>query len=114
MCGIAGIIHKKGGASENIGAQMTDMLQALKHRGPDSTGYAVYGEDNGNQIMRLKVAEAIELEGSFSIHAEIAERIALVDSRLAEAGVKVVSKENSTEYSLRYELDFSGDMKKSC
>ena len=57
MCGIAGIIHKKGGTSENIGAQMTSMLQALKHRGPDSTGYAVYGEDNGNQIMRLKVAD---------------------------------------------------------
>jgi len=112
MCGIAGIIHKKGGTSENIGAQMTSMLQALKHRGPDSTGYAVYGEDNGNQIMRLKVAEAIELEGSYSIHAEIADRIALVDARLAESGAKVVKKENATEYAFRYELDFSGDIKK--
>jgi hypothetical protein len=112
MCGIAGIIHKKGGASVNIGEQMTDMLQALKHRGPDSTGYAVYGEDNGNQVLRLKVAEAIELEGSFSIHAEINERIAAVDERLASQGVKVVSKESVTEYSLRYEIDFDGDMKK--
>ncbi|MGE4594421.1 MAG: glutamine amidotransferase [Gammaproteobacteria bacterium] len=112
MCGIAGIIHKKGGTSENIGAQMTSMLQALKHRGPDSTGYAVYGEDNGNHIMRFKVAEAIELEGSYSIHVEIAERIALVDSRLEESGAKVVKKENATEYALRYELNFSGDIKK--
>ena len=112
MCGIAGIIHKKGGASVNIGEQMTDMLQALKHRGPDSTGYAVYGEDNGNQVLRLKVAEAIELEGSFSIHAEIEERIAAVDERLASQGVKVTKKEAVTEYSLRYEIDFDGDMKK--
>jgi len=51
MCGIAGIIHKKAGKDVNIGEQMTSMLQALKHRGPDSTGYAMYGEDNGNQII---------------------------------------------------------------
>ena len=40
MCGIAGLIHR--GKSADIGSQMTSMLQALKHRGPDSTGYALY------------------------------------------------------------------------
>ena len=34
MCGIAGLIHKKAGGA-NIGQEMTDMLQALKYRGPD-------------------------------------------------------------------------------
>ena len=88
------------------------MLQALKHRGPDSTGYAMYGEDNGNQIMRFKVAEAADLEGSYDIHAEIEGRLALIDSRLVELGVKVVKKESPTEYAHRYEIEFSGDMKK--
>ncbi len=37
MCGIAGLIWK-GGATSDIGSEMTQMLQALKHRGPDSTG----------------------------------------------------------------------------
>jgi len=64
MCGIAGIIHKNAGKDVNIGEQMTSMLQALKHRGPDSTGYAMYGEDNGNHVVRFKVAEAADLEGS--------------------------------------------------
>ena len=41
MCGIAGLIHR--GKSGNVGGEMTSMLQALKHRGPDSTGYALYG-----------------------------------------------------------------------
>ena len=41
MCGIAGLIHRKG--SSNMGREMTSMLQALKHRGPDSTGFAIYG-----------------------------------------------------------------------
>jgi len=112
MCGIAGIIHKQAGKDANIGEQMTSMLQALKHRGPDSTGYAMYGEDNGNQIMRFKVAEAADLEGSYDIHAEIEGRLALIDSRLAELGVKVVKKESPTEYAHRYEIEFSGDMKK--
>jgi len=112
MCGIAGIIHKKAGKDVNIGEQMTSMLQALKHRGPDSTGYAMYGEDNGNQIMRFKVAEAADLEGSYDIHAEIESRLSLIDSRLAELGVKIVRKESPTEYAHRYEIEFSGDMKK--
>ena len=112
MCGIAGIIHKQAGKGANIGEQMTSMLQALKHRGPDSTGYAMYGEDNGNQIMRFKVAEAADLEGSYDIHAEIEGRLALIDSRLVELGVKVVKKESPTEYAHRYEIEFSGDMKK--
>ncbi|MBT4998408.1 MAG: glutamine amidotransferase, partial [Oceanospirillaceae bacterium] len=47
MCGIAGLIHKKAGGA-NIGQEMTDMLQALKHRGPDSTGYALYGSPISN------------------------------------------------------------------
>jgi len=112
MCGIAGIIHKQAGKGVNIGEQMTSMLQALKHRGPDSTGYAMYGEDDGNQIMRFKVAEAADLEGSYDIHAEIEGRLELIDSRLAELGVKVVKKESPTEYAHRYEIEFSGDMKK--
>ena len=112
MCGIVGIIHKNAGKDVNIGEQMTSMLQALKHRGPDSTGYAMYGEDNGNQILRFKVAEAADLEGSYDIHATIKERLEAVNSRLTELGVKVVNKQSPTEYAHRYEVKFSGDMKK--
>ena len=41
MCGIAGIIYRNG--DSDIGRDMTRMLQSMKHRGPDSTGYALYG-----------------------------------------------------------------------
>ena len=112
MCGIAGIIHKNAGKDVNIGEQMTAMLQALKHRGPDSTGYAMYGEDNGNNVVRFKVAEAVDLEGSFDIHAAIEDRVAAVNSRMEDLGAKIVKKESATEYSHRYEIQFSGDMKK--
>ena len=41
MCGIAGIISRNG--EREIGSEMTRMLQSMKHRGPDSTGYALFG-----------------------------------------------------------------------
>jgi glutamate synthase domain-containing protein 1 len=72
----------------------------------------MYGKDNGNQILRFKVAEAADLEGSYDIHATIKDRLETVNSRLTELGVKVVKKESPTEYAHRYEVEFSGDMKK--
>ena len=108
MCGIAGLIHK--GMVSGVGAEMTSMLQALKHRGPDSTGYAVYGQgSSGNKVMRLKVAEQEDLGKGRGIHKTISERIDQVDAILAEHGAKTVTKERSTEYSLRYVLEHDGD-----
>ena len=65
MCGIAGIIHK--GKSTNVGGEMQQMLQSLKHRGPDSTGYALYGT-GGTQdyILRFNVGENVK-EGTSAI-----------------------------------------------
>jgi len=55
MCGIAGIIHR--GKKSNIGREMTDMLRSLKHRGPDSTGFALYGKPKADElVLRFKVA----------------------------------------------------------
>ena len=65
MCGIAGLIHR--GKSSNVGSELQGMLQALKHRGEDSTGYALYGDTDGkNFIMRFKVGENVG-EGSSSV-----------------------------------------------
>ena len=58
MCGIAGLIHR--GKSSKVGHELQGMLQALKHRGEDSTGYALYGDTDGkNFIMRFKVGEML-------------------------------------------------------
>ncbi|MEO1139718.1 MAG: glutamine amidotransferase [Pseudomonadota bacterium] len=108
MCGIAGLIHK--GKSSAVGSEMTAMLQALKHRGPDSTGYAVYGTPSeGDYIMRLKVAEAEDMDKGRGIHQVIADRITEVEAILAEHGAEVKAKDAPREYSLRYVLSHSGD-----
>ncbi len=109
MCGIAGLIHK--GKSSNVGGEMTAMLQALKHRGPDSTGYAVYSKGRAPEeyIMRVKVAEAEDRAVGHGVHKLIADRIARVDAILEEHGAVVISKDAPQEYALRYVLTHDGD-----
>ena len=61
MCGIAGIIHRDGNA--DVGSEMTRMLQAMKHRGPDSTGYALFGPESDFVVIRFKLADANDPRG---------------------------------------------------
>ena len=111
MCGIAGLIHR--GKSSDVGSEMVSMLQSLKHRGPDSTGFALYGTPEDNQyVLRFKVAEQEDLKSGFDIHSQIKERRATVDERLKELGAKVVETEEATEYAFRYEFEFDGDMRR--
>ena len=111
MCGIAGLIHRDGVG--NIGAEMTAMLQSLKHRGPDSTGYAVYGTPGRNEfVMRFKVAEQEDTRKGFDIHDEIKRRRAKVEDRLKQLGVTVIDRDDVTEYAFRYRIQFDGEMKK--
>ena len=106
MCGIAGLIHRDGNA--DIGSEMTSMLQALKHRGPDSSGFALYGEPrNGDYMLRFKVAEQEDLAHGFDIHNEVKKRKALVDEHIQIDGTKIVEQENVTEYAFRYRLSFA-------
>jgi hypothetical protein len=92
---------------------MTSMLQSLKHRGPDSTGFAVYGVPEENQfVMRFKVAEQEDLNSGFDIHQQIKDRRALVDSRLVEMGAEIISQDTVTEYAFRYTFRKEGDLRR--
>jgi len=111
MCGIAGLIHKD--KSVNIGSELQLMLQALKHRGPDSTGYALYGDTDGqNFIMRFKVGENVG-EGSNAVNEETSvydERKKIVDKNLSDLGAIIVKEERLTPYSFRYEIKYDKDL----
>jgi len=111
MCGIAGVIHR--GREANVGAELTAMLQSLKHRGPDSTGFALYhhGVANDQYVMRFKVAEQEDLASGFDIHDEITERKKQDDARLQQLGAKTIATEDATEYAQRCTFDFDGDLK---
>jgi len=92
---------------------MTSMLRSLRHRGPDSTGFAIYGKPRSDEyIMRFKVAEQEDLASGFRIHQEIRERKAAVDERLAEMSAVVREEDTATEYAYRYIFGFDGDLKR--
>jgi len=111
MCGIAGLIHR--GGSGDIGREMTRMLQSLKHRGPDSTGYALYGLPNKNDlVLRFKVAEQEDMAKGFDIHHKVKERKAEIDRRIAELGGTILKEEQATEYAYRYRIAYDGDRRK--
>ena len=51
MCGIAGIVyHEQPGT---LGASLLRMLDGCQHRGPDSTGLALYGPPGDELIFRI-------------------------------------------------------------
>ncbi len=108
MCGIAGVIHRDGTA--DIGAELTAMLQAMKHRGPDSTGYAVYGPADDLVIIRFVLAEPNRSTG-FGMEERLARNRLEVEARLAKIGAEVATVTSDTGYAFRATVRYSGELK---
>lgn len=108
MCGIAGIIHRDG--THDIGIEMTAMLQAMKHRGPDSTGYALFGPPVDGIVVRFKLADAGD-ERDFEFSERLERSRAEVESRLAKIGASVDRVHGDTEYAFRAAIRYQGDLK---
>ena len=56
MCGIAGVLYKQAGSHE-IGKTLINMLDGCQHRGPDSTGFALYGDKKDLLQLRFIVPQ---------------------------------------------------------
>jgi glutamate synthase domain-containing protein 1 len=108
VCGIAGIIYADG--SRNVGRDMTRMLQSMKHRGPDSTGYALFGPPGDAYVMRYTLADANDPR-DFEFSDRIRRNQALVIARLAKGGAQVHEVEQETEYAYRVTFSYHGDLK---
>jgi len=50
MCGIVGIFAKTPGIEASLGAHLATMLAVMGDRGPDSAGFAVYGDGAAGQM----------------------------------------------------------------
>ncbi|MGY3609132.1 MULTISPECIES: class II glutamine amidotransferase [unclassified Bradyrhizobium] len=67
MCGIVGLFLKQPKLEPELGAMLSDMLAVMSDRGPDSAGFAVYG-DGQTGCVKLTVSGASEtaLRGSLT------------------------------------------------
>jgi methylamine---glutamate N-methyltransferase subunit A len=108
MCGIAGIIYSEGRGA--VGRDMASMLQAMKHRGPDSTGYALYGEPDELLVMRFKLADPHE-SGDFSYGDRLARSRREVESRLAKIGAAIDRVQGESDYAYRATFRYDGELK---
>ena len=108
MCGIAGIIYRDG--AQDIGRDMTRMLQSMKHRGPDSTGYALFGPASKPVVVRYTLADANDPR-DFEFADRLQRHRAEVEARMRELGATIESVEDETDYAYRAVLGYSGDLK---
>lgn len=110
MCGIAGIFHLN--KTSEVGREMTTMLQSMKHRGPDSTGFAVYAPVHEDELaIRMKYAENEDLAKGFEIHDQIKQRKSEVHRRIESLGGKIISSQEDTEYAYNYRVRYQGDLR---
>lgn len=109
MCGIAGIIHKHGPG--DVGREMTRMLQAMRHRGPDSAGYALYGEPSDAFVMRFTLADPNDAD-DFDFTERLERNRRAVESRLTELGAVLdATEQGEAPYSFRTTFRYDGDLK---
>jgi glutamate synthase domain-containing protein 1 len=111
MCGIAGIIYRNGGGEHRVGADMTAMLQAMKHRGPDSTGYALYRPEAEGYVMHVKLAESNGYQ-EFDLAERLNRQRADIESRMTASGAAISSIDATTsQHALTVAFGFDGDLK---
>jgi hypothetical protein len=112
MCGIAGIIYRNGGGGDHaVGHDMTLMLQAMKHRGPDSTGYALYRSSADSYVMHVKLAEANGHQ-DFDFDERLRRQRRDVEARVRELGARIHDIAPATEHALTMTFDHDGDLKR--
>jgi glutamine phosphoribosylpyrophosphate amidotransferase len=106
MCGIAGIQLRERGP---IGSHLVKMCQAMRHRGFDSTGFALYGDpDPARLILRLRFPDATSwVAGTDAIISGIRE---LGGDQHAEHGVD--DAVGAPDRFVRLQVRYTGDIRR--
>ena len=100
MCGIAGIMFKDTAARFDLGRALIDMLDGCQHRGPDSTGFALYRDGaEGRLGLRFHVGGGAEAPAA----------VTRIQAALADQGARPVAEERVGE-NYRVEVEFDGDV----
>ncbi len=108
MCGIAGIIYRNGDSDRPVGRDLTRMLQAMKHRGPDSTGYALYRGDADSFVMHVKLSEPGDADPD--LEQRVARQRGQVEARMRAAGARIEDMKE-TPRTMTVIFGFDGDLK---
>ena len=102
MCGIAGILFKHDQDGLSTGKALIDMLDGCQHRGPDSTGFALYGAERADgRRLRFFVGEGEAAEDS----------VQRIKQALAQHQARIIEDQRiGNDYRAR--VAFRGDVRK--
>jgi glutamate synthase domain-containing protein 1 len=110
MCGIAGILYKSlaEGRNQATGQALIDMLDGCQHRGPDSTGFALYGDATDDRL-RLRFFIGTGDEAAAAI-GEIKEILAqhqaeIVDDEVIANNYRVLVNFSGEMWKMAYDLE---------
>ena len=109
MCGIAGIIYR--GEPRALGRDMTRMLQSMKHRGPDSTGYALFGLPTDDYVMRATLADG-DGDTDFERVERLRRHRVELRRRLNTVGARLDDVRDSNGYALTVRFAYDGELKR--
>ena len=103
MCGIGGIMYKKASSRDMapIGEDLVKMLEAMKHRGVDSSGVTIAGEPADEDLIVRIWADP---DGDYQ------DRFHRVEETVVEKGGVVGSRHSVEEY-LRLGVNYEGEAK---
>ena len=103
MCGIAGVLFKNAELNPRLGETLIEMLDGCQHRGPDSTGFALYGGDSDADEFVLRFHVGAGDEG--------AENVGRVTRALKEFDARIVDGER-VGGTYRATVRYAGDVQK--
>ena len=110
MCGIAGILYKSlaEGRNQTTGQALIDMLDGCQHRGPDSTGFALYGDAQDDRLrLRLFIGTGEEAARAVDGVKEILARhgAEIVDDEVIGNNYRVVVNFSGETWKMAYDLE---------
>ena len=104
MCGIAGLMYRKGSQDFKTGEALIRMLDGCQHRGPDSTGFALYSpEPSGRLKLRFFIDSMVE--------PEVESFIIPIRRRLIELGASIEDESHAWD-NYNVTIHYDGDVQK--
>ena len=104
MCGIAGVMYRGSDKEFSTGEALIRMLDGCQHRGPDSTGFALYAPEPSG---RLKLRFFVDPESD----ADDEVAIATIRQRLLDLGAAIEEEARAGD-NYRVTVLYDGDVQK--
>lgn len=104
MCGIVGLYLKNPALEDQLGALFAPMLIEMTDRGPDSAGFAIYGDEVGDGHIKLTLQHANEKFAWNDLAARLGEELGEKVSVFQNATAAVI-KAKGTEADARRLLE---------